>query len=121
MGLDGIHPRILKELLMSITKPLSMIFEQYWESREVLAAWKVTNIVRFLRRAKKKDHGNCRPVSLTSVSDKVMEKITLGGTEKHLEEKRRLREVLIGVYNILVRGKRGADTVLSSEVTSDRT
>lgn len=45
----------------------------------------------------------------------------MGGTEKHLEEKWRLREDLIGVYNILVRGKRGADIVLSSEVTSDRT
>lgn len=48
----------------------------------------------------------------------------MGATEKHLEEKRekrRLKGDLIAVYNILVRGKEGVDTDLSSEVTRDRT
>ncbi|KAF4796459.1 hypothetical protein TURU_083970 [Turdus rufiventris] len=33
MGPDGIHPRILKDLADVIAKPLSMIFEQCWESK----------------------------------------------------------------------------------------
>lgn len=37
-----------------ITKPLLVTFEQYWESREVLAVWKVENIVRFSRRVKRR-------------------------------------------------------------------
>lgn len=34
----------------------------------------------------KNDLGNCRPVRLTSVLGKRMEKITLGGSEKHLKD-----------------------------------
>lgn len=55
------------------------------------------------------------------MSDKAMEKITLGDTEKHLEEKRRLKRNFIAVYNILMRAKGGADTDFSCDVTSDRT
>ncbi|KAJ7400469.1 hypothetical protein BTVI_105269 [Pitangus sulphuratus] len=45
MGPDEIHHRILKELADVITKPLSMIFEQSWESGEVPADWKLVDVV----------------------------------------------------------------------------
>ncbi|KAJ7404159.1 hypothetical protein WISP_147211 [Willisornis vidua] len=54
MGPDGIHPRILKELADVITKSLSMIFEQSWESREGI--WKLANVLIF-NKGKKEDHG----------------------------------------------------------------
>ncbi|KAJ7424999.1 rna-directed dna polymerase from mobile element jockey-like [Pitangus sulphuratus] len=72
---DGIHPRILKELAEIIAKPLSMIFEQSWEIREVRVDWKLANLVPVFKKTKKQDPGNCRPVNLTSVPRKVMEKI----------------------------------------------
>ncbi|KAJ7404802.1 hypothetical protein WISP_143578 [Willisornis vidua] len=37
MGPEGFHPRILKGLADVIVKPLLMIFEYSWESREVPA------------------------------------------------------------------------------------
>ncbi|RMB93052.1 hypothetical protein DUI87_30558 [Hirundo rustica rustica] len=62
-----------------------MIFEWRWESGEVPADWKLGNIVLIFKKGKEEDPGNHRPVSPTSVLDKVME-IILGGVEKHLED-----------------------------------
>ncbi|KAJ7427603.1 hypothetical protein WISP_05587 [Willisornis vidua] len=39
IGPDGIHPRILKDVTDVITEPLSVIFELFWDSREVPADW----------------------------------------------------------------------------------
>ncbi|WP_237584555.1 hypothetical protein, partial [Salmonella sp. gx-f5] len=35
MGLDGIHPRVLRELAEELAKPLSIIYQQSWLSGEV--------------------------------------------------------------------------------------
>ncbi|KAJ7415252.1 RNA-directed DNA polymerase from mobile element jockey [Pitangus sulphuratus] len=83
MGPDGIHLRILKALADTTTKPPSMIFEQSQESREVPADWKLPNVVPIFKKDKKQNPGNYRPISLTSVPSKVLEKIILGGVEKH--------------------------------------
>jgi len=42
--------------------------------------------IPIFRKDKKKDYGNCRPVSLTSVPGKIMEKVILGFIEKHLRD-----------------------------------
>ncbi|KFW79960.1 hypothetical protein N305_08316, partial [Manacus vitellinus] len=88
MGPDGIHPRILKELAGFVAKPLLTLFERSWESGEVPADWKLANTVPIFKKSKKEDPGNYRPVSLTSVPGKVMEKIILGSVEKHLKDNR---------------------------------
>ncbi|KAJ7423231.1 Ubiquilin-1 [Pitangus sulphuratus] len=85
MGPDGIHPRILKKSADVITKSL-MIFEWSWESREVSADWKLVNIVLIFKKGKKEDPGNYRPISLTSVSAKITEKVILVGIEKRLKD-----------------------------------
>uniref|UniRef100_A0A8B9CM06 Reverse transcriptase domain-containing protein n=1 Tax=Anser brachyrhynchus TaxID=132585 RepID=A0A8B9CM06_9AVES len=74
MGLDGIHPRVLRELADIIAGPLSIIFQRSWEPGEVPVNWKLANVPIF-KKGKKKDPGNYRPVSLTSVPGKIMEKI----------------------------------------------
>ncbi|KAJ7410618.1 rna-directed dna polymerase from mobile element jockey-like [Pitangus sulphuratus] len=85
-GLDGIHPRILKELADVIAKPFLMIFEWSWESREVPGDWKLENVLSVFKKDKKENPENYRPVSLTSVPDKVMGKIILGSIGKHLKD-----------------------------------
>ena len=86
VGPDGIHPRILKELADIITPSLLMIFEWSWESGVVPPDWKLVNIVLIFKKDKKEGPENYRPVSLTSVPGKVMDKITQGGIEKHLKD-----------------------------------
>jgi len=50
MGLDGIHPRVLRELADIIAGPLSIIFQWSWESGEVPVHWKLANVVPIFRK-----------------------------------------------------------------------
>ncbi|KAJ7411880.1 RNA-directed DNA polymerase from mobile element jockey-like protein [Willisornis vidua] len=72
----GMHPRILKEIADVITKLLLMIFDQSLESRELPADQNLVNVVLSFKKDKE-DPRNYRPVSLTSVPDKVVEKVIL--------------------------------------------
>ncbi|GAB0179592.1 mitochondrial enolase superfamily member 1 [Grus japonensis] len=86
MGPNGIHSRVLRVLADVIARPLSIIFQQSWESGEVPVDWKLANVVPIFKKGKKEDPGNYRLVSLTSVPGKIMEKIMLGVIKKHLKD-----------------------------------
>ncbi|KFV78543.1 hypothetical protein N308_15395, partial [Struthio camelus australis] len=85
MGPDGMHPRVLREDI--ITRPLSIIFERSWRSGEVPEDWKKANVTPVFKKGKEEDPGNYRPVSLTSIPGKVMEQLILEAISKHLEDK----------------------------------
>jgi len=72
MGLDGIHPRVLKELAEELAKPLSIIYQQSWLTGEVSDDWGIASVTPVYKRGLKEDPRNYRPVSLTSVPGKVM-------------------------------------------------
>ncbi|KAJ7400835.1 RNA-directed DNA polymerase from mobile element jockey [Pitangus sulphuratus] len=77
MGLDEIHPRVMRELAEELTKLLSIIYQQSWLSGEVPGDWKLANVMPIHKKGRKEDVGSYKPVSLTSVPGKVMEQIIL--------------------------------------------
>uniref|UniRef100_A0A803SNX3 Reverse transcriptase domain-containing protein n=1 Tax=Anolis carolinensis TaxID=28377 RepID=A0A803SNX3_ANOCA len=84
-GPDQLHPRVLKELAEVISEPLAIIFESSWRTGEVPADWRRANVVPIFKKGKKNDPNNYRPVSLTSIPGKILEKIIKEVVCEHLE------------------------------------
>ena len=68
MGPDGLHPRLLRELADVVAKPLSIIFQQSWLTRDVPVDWKLADVMPIFKKGQKDDPGSYRPINLTSVS-----------------------------------------------------
>ncbi|KAK4829409.1 hypothetical protein QYF61_003973 [Mycteria americana] len=73
MGPNGIHPRVLRELVEMLTKPLSILYQQSWLTGEVPLHWRLANVTPIYKKGQKEDLGNYRPVCVTLVPRKVME------------------------------------------------
>ena len=73
MGPDGIPGIILKELKCEISLPLSTIFNKSIEEGTTPLDWKIAEVSAIFKKGSTTEPGNYRPVSLTSISCKLME------------------------------------------------
>ena len=65
-GVDGIPPKLLKEIVEQISTPLAKVFNLSLE-------WKEANIMPLFKKGSRNKPENYRPVSLTSVVCKLLE------------------------------------------------
>ena len=72
-GPDKVHPRIMKELAGPLSVPLKTIFQKSLETRKLSADWKVGDLAPIFKTGDRSHPGNYRPVSLPSISCKVLE------------------------------------------------
>ena len=68
-----------------ISVPLAIIYSKCLESGEVPPEWKTANVTPIFKKGSKSVPGNYRPVSLTCVLCKVMEKIICDAIIEHLK------------------------------------
>ncbi|VDI22679.1 Hypothetical predicted protein [Mytilus galloprovincialis] len=74
-GPDQVHPKVLFELADIIDTPLTMIFNSSFKTGTVPKDWKIGQITALFKKGDKKLASNYRPVSLTSIICKLMEKL----------------------------------------------
>ncbi len=75
IGPDKIHGRILKNCAAPISFTLSIFFNKSYNSGHIPSEWKAALIVPVHKKGSKSDIKNYRPISLTSLVVKVMERI----------------------------------------------
>jgi Reverse transcriptase (RNA-dependent DNA polymerase) len=79
-------PLLFKELVEEIAWPLAKIMQSsLWEGA-VPEDWRTANVTPIYKKGTRSDPSNYRPVSLTSVSCKVMESVTKDQIVRHLEK-----------------------------------
>ena len=81
-GVDGIQPKLLKEIVEQISTPLAKLFNMSLEEGIVPSEWKEANITPLFKKGSRNKPDNYRPVSLTSVVCKLLETLI----RDHMEE-----------------------------------
>ena len=75
MGPDGIHGKMLKNCSNTLAVPFSILFKISYYSSKLPKDWKSANIVPVHKKGSKADVENYRPISLTSIVAKTLERI----------------------------------------------
>jgi hypothetical protein len=85
VGPDKVSPWILKEAAQALSVPLAMIFNESLMSGELPSCWKKANVVPIFKKGDREEALNYRPVSLTSIPCKILERIIRLRLVAHLE------------------------------------
>jgi hypothetical protein len=85
VGPDRISPWILKEGAEALSVPLSMVYNRSLETGDLPESWKTANVVPIYKKGDRQEALNYRPVSLTCIPCKVLEKIVRKRLVEHLE------------------------------------
>ena len=83
-GPDDIHPKLIKECKTSIVTPLTIIFKKSLQESVLPDIWKEANVTSIYKKGDRTKPENYRPISLTSVPCKLMERIIRDQIVEHM-------------------------------------
>jgi len=86
VGPDDISPRVMKEACAEIAPVLTFIFNQSLSSGEIPEDWRIANIFALHKKGVKELPENYRPISLTSISSKILEHIIYSSVSRFLSD-----------------------------------
>ncbi|XP_065652908.1 uncharacterized protein LOC136080222 [Hydra vulgaris] len=110
IGVDKVHPRVLKECSKSLSHPLSLIFKMSFCSGVIPNEWLTANITPLFKKGDKLDPSNYRPISITSIVCKVTEKIIHNVMMNHLA----LNKIIANEQHGFVNGKNCCSNLLET-------
>ena len=85
-GPDNIHPKLLKETLSLIKKPLQIIFKKSSSEGKIPKIWKSANVTAIFKIGEKSKAEKYHPISLASVPGKLMERLVKNAIVDHMTE-----------------------------------
>lgn len=91
-GPDQISARILKEGEDSIVEALCLIFSKSLSCNEIPEDWKIANVTPIFKKGSRKLTSNYRPISLTSLVVKLLERLIKDRIHDYLDEKSIIRD-----------------------------
>ncbi|XP_065681518.1 uncharacterized protein LOC136095176 [Hydra vulgaris] len=74
-GVDNLHSAILKNCASAFVTPLTYIFKELFETSKLPEQFRSANITPLYKKGEKTLEVNYRPISLTSITCKIMEGI----------------------------------------------
>ncbi|KAF2358335.1 Reverse transcriptase domain [Trinorchestia longiramus] len=95
-GPGGLGPRILKETAEVISEPLTNIFNRSLETGIVPDDWKRANITPIFKNGNRQIPYNYRPISLTSVISKAIERLLKVRITKHRNDQNLINDTQHG-------------------------
>ena len=95
-GIDGITPKLLKEIAEEISVPLAIMFHLSFREGTVPHEWKHANVVPIFKKGNRCKAENYRPVSLTSVVCKLLESLLRDHMVDFLEKHNLLKDTQHG-------------------------
>ena len=84
-GPDNLHPKVLIECAATLAQPLFEIFRESLDEGTLPDVWKLAYVTPIYKKGKKSNPLNYRPISLTSVPCKIMERLLRDKIVDHLE------------------------------------
>ena len=106
-GPDGLSAALLKFLSPYIYIPLSMILQQSIDTCSTPRDWRVANVIPVYKKGSRSEPLNYRPISLTSITSKILEHIISSNIHHFLDTENLLSQCQHGF-----RAKHGCDTQL---------
>ena len=85
MGPDEIHPLLLKNCATQLAYPLTLIFNRSLRDGALPSDWKTSLVVPIFKKGPRYEALNYRPISLTSVPCKLMERLLCNSLVPYLE------------------------------------
>ena len=84
-GPDMIPTRVLKEAAIELAPVIAFIFNQSYQCATLPADWLSANIAPVFKKGSRSIPANYRPISLTSISCKIMEHVVYSQVMGHLD------------------------------------
>ncbi|XP_065662687.1 uncharacterized protein LOC136085320 [Hydra vulgaris] len=85
LGVDNVSPHVLRFCSTSMSSPLTLIFQKSFDNGEIPSSWSKANVTPLFKKCSRIDPSNYRPISLTSIPCKIMEKLVKKAIMQHLK------------------------------------
>ena len=74
-GPDGVHPMVLRECSVAFSYPLYLLFRESLDEAHLPEDWRKSNIIPIFKKGNKSEALNYRPISITSIVVRTLERI----------------------------------------------